>query len=363
MGDLLMKAARIVSCAALVAACTASGFSQRRTSKRPAPRNPSPVIKPAGQATAPVAASKTSNITIGPGTANLRLRAAFDYDNDGKADFTIFRPSDSIWYVKKTGGGADFTKFGNPTTDYMTPGDYDGDGKADVSIFRDSDGTWWRINSSNGTVSVNQFGSPGDEPVARDYDGDGKTDLAVARRANGVITWWILGSLSGQATVTQWGASTDFTSPGDYDGDGKFDISIQRPGTSPSDAAYFWTLGSSGGVQVVQWGRGSDLVVPGDYDGDGKTDYAIVREGATPADTLTWWILKSSGGGALVYNFGNTGTDYPVQNDYDGDGKTDPAIWRDPDGNWWVLQSTNSSQTVTQWGSPSDYPIQTYDTH
>src|SRR4051812_34630911 len=138
MGDLLIKAAKIAFCVALAAAFSISGFSQKRTSKRPAPRHPGTVVKtsrPTAGSNTTVAGPVTPNVTIGPGTANLRLRSAFDFDNDGKADFTIFRPSDSIWYVKKSGGGANFTKFGNPTVDYMTPGDYDGDGKADISIF------------------------------------------------------------------------------------------------------------------------------------------------------------------------------------------------------------------------------------
>jgi hypothetical protein len=63
-----------------------------------------------------------------------------------------------------------------------------------------------------------------------------------------------------------------------------------------------------------------------------------------------------------VYNFGVSATDYPVQNDYDGDGKTDVAIWRDPDGTWWVQGSAGGS-SVSQWGLPSDYPVETYDTH
>src|ERR1700742_3766620 len=117
MGDQLIKAAKIGVGAAILAALAMTGFSQKRTAKRPAPQT----------ITAKGVASTQSPSLTGPGTGNLKLRAAFDYDGDGKADFTVFRPSDGNWYVKKSGGGTSLTPFGNPTTDYMTPGDYDGD--------------------------------------------------------------------------------------------------------------------------------------------------------------------------------------------------------------------------------------------
>src|SRR5260370_41997294 len=65
----------------------------------------------------------------GPGTANLRLREAMDTDHDCKADFTIFRPTDNVWYTMKSGGGFSYTQFCIGSAGYMTPGGYDGDCK------------------------------------------------------------------------------------------------------------------------------------------------------------------------------------------------------------------------------------------
>src|SRR5258706_3919925 len=131
----------------------------------------------------------------GMGTANLRLREAVDTDNDCKADFTVFRPSDDLWYTAKSGGGYSYTQWGLASYDYTTPGDYDGDGIGDVAVWRDTDGNFYWLNSSNGAYNVIHFGLSGDEPVPRDYDGDGKTDLAGIRRSNGSMVWYIRPSI------------------------------------------------------------------------------------------------------------------------------------------------------------------------
>jgi hypothetical protein len=107
----------------------------------------------------------------------------------------------------------------------------------------------------------------------------------------------------------------------------------------------------------------NDLVVPGDYDGDGKTDISVVREGTTSTSNLVWYILRSSDSGLTAVSFGITGTDLTVQNDYDGDNKTDIAIWRNSNGTFFVLRSTDGVLTSAQWGLPNDFPVAAYDTH
>ena len=298
-------------------------------------------------------------------TAQTSLRTALDTDNDNKADFTVFRPSNNAWYTLKSGGGFTIQQFGLANSDFPAPGDYDGDGIGDIAVWRDTDGVWYRLLSSNSTLKADAFGTTGDEPVARDYDGDGTTDLAVVRRSNGAMIWYVLRSSDGNFVAVQFGIADDFTAPGDYDGDGSFDFAVQRSGASPDDQATFFIRNSNdGSLSAVPWGFSRDLVVPGDYDGDGKTDIAVVREGQPNFETnLIWYIRKSSDGELIANVFGNLDTDLNVQNDYDGDGTTDISIWRDSDASFYSLRSSDGVLNVVQWGASSDFPVASYDTH
>lgn len=167
------------------------------------------------------------------------------------------------------------------------------------------------------------------------------TDLAVWRPSTG--TWWVMGGQGSQQVSQAWGLNGDKPVPGDYDGDGKTDFSVFRPGSTINDPGTWYVLRSIDNAwePLVVWGLGSDRLVPADYDGDGKTDRAIWR----PSDG-TWYIVKSSTGSSQYSLYGNNG-DLPIPADYDGDGLADLAVWRDSNKTFYSINTSNgAAQTV-----------------
>ena len=85
---------------------------------------------------------------------------------------------------------------------------------------------------------------------------------------------------------------------------------------------------SSGGADVVTTfgpaGLGNAIPAPGDYDGDGRTDVALFIP-----STGTFAIDPSSGAVPFAVQFGapGAGQSIPMPGDYDGSGRTDLAVY------------------------------------
>ncbi len=303
-----------------------------------------------------------------------------DFNGDGKTDFAVVRntgggPSGQItWIYNVNGTGTTSAYQWGLSGDSFVPVDYDGDSKTDIAVWRAGTpltAAFYILQSQTNTVRIEQFGQTGDDPtVVDDYDGDGKADVAVYRagaNAGDQSIWFYRGSLnnpSGNVTFAPWGKNGDFPGPGDYDGDGKADFVVQR--NNGGGQARFWLLQTTAGFTTVVFGTPTDVIVPGDYDGDGKTDIAVVRG---ISGSYNWFVRPSSTGtisGTPTSIFGATATDFFAQGDYDGDGKTDVAIWRPsatPGASaFWALGSTSGVIGVA-FGQNGDYPVANYNRH
>lgn len=315
-------------------------------------------------------------------------KATVDYNGDGKTDYSVVRntgggPTGQVtWYNCYNGvaepGCYQFAPWGI-ATDHFVPADFDGDGKADIAIWRPAApgaAGFYIFQSLTGTVRFDVFGQTGDDPsVTADYTGDGKADPAVYRggAVAGDQSFWYYrasnGTFNGQIVYEQWGQNGDFPVPGDFDGDGKSDFLIQRNGGG--GVGLFWLrTGSTNVISNFFFGTPTDVVVPGDYDGDGKADVATVRGSG---GSILWYVRTSSAippyNGALTgfyAGFGASATDFPVQGDYDGDGKTDVAVWRpavDSGANYFHALGSTSGYKFYEWGQNGDYPVANYNAH
>ncbi len=83
-----------------------------------------------------------------------------------------------------------------------------------------------------------------------------------------------------------------------------------------------------------------------DYDADGKTDVAVYRNGT--------WLLNRSQDGFSSVSFGLP-TDLPVPADYDGDRRADVAVYRPSEGNWYQQLSAQGFAVVS-FGLSRDIP-------
>lgn len=185
-------------------------------------------------------------------------------------------------------------------------------------------------------VNVTAISSPTGSPVT--------VDLANRRGTitfNQALTSNLFNELAftnAAAPVTPAQAAVRF----DFDGDRKSDPVIFRP----NGGVWWFAASSDGSFRAGPFGISTDQPVSADYDGDGKSDFAVYRNGE--------WHTLGSTSGYRVVNFG-LATDIPQPGDYDGDGKADMAVYRPSEGTWYLLQSRDGF-TAFRFGIATDSP-------
>ncbi len=300
--------------------------------------------------------------------------AVLDFDGDGKTDYVIGRSEilvgsnfKRVWYIRGS-KGRDYAQQWGMNWMQMVPADYDGDGKWDIAVWGitglEGSPAYFHIwRSSDNTYQRIHWGITDDDPrQTQDFDGDGRADPTVVRCAvpSGESHWYTWLSSTGEVRVTHFGYCGDRQLRGDFDGDGKADVAVYRRQFNSPPSTFIIERSSDKQVEFYRFGNAeTDNILPADFDGDGKTDFTVVR--GDEKNRKWWYWVESSTGEIRSQQFGhsvfNVSADGPAPGDYDGDGKTDMAVWRVSDfgvfqTHFYVARSRDG-MTVMPWGLSS----------
>ncbi len=246
----------------------------------------------------------------------------------------VFRPSTHTFYLDYNGNG----RWDGPivdrqynfglTGDIPVSGDWNNNGKTEIGVFRPSLHTFYLDYNGNGkwegttTDRQHDFGLTGDIPICGDWNHDGTSEIGVFRplthtfygdfNGNGV---WNGPLTDGQAN---FGLMGDIPVVGDWNKDGYTEIGVFRPSTHTFYLDFNGNHAWNGAAidRQANFGLTGDIPISGELNNDGFYEIGVYR----PLLHTFYLDYDRSGGwsGSAIdrqYNFGLTG-DQPISGNW-----------------------------------------------
>jgi subtilisin-like proprotein convertase family protein len=313
---------------------------------------------------------QAGNVSAAGPLFNVRIiTTTGDYLNAGAAQLSVFRPSNETYYTYNLPGVQVDT---TPGRDIPVQYGLSGTGRIDYVAYRFNSASYYGIEQFYGQPVNSQFGQPGVSlPVSGYYAGTGVINLADYRPNTAT---WVIGLPTGGGATQYGDPGVDIPTPGAYNGNGQTEIAVFRPKpVSGNDGDSFFVrvgtnpLNNLDGSYKVNFAttipgfvyKAGDQPAVADYDGVGRDEFAIYRPStgqffiintpniANPASWTYRVVTLNLPGGPNV-------NDVPVSEDYQGNGKADPAVYRPSNSTFYLINSATGQQKAVQYGAPGD---------
>ncbi len=278
----------------------------------------------------------------------VREFKGFDFQGSGSgaSDLAVYRDLGGEWALANLLTGFRTNLVFGGLGFLPVPGNYAGDGTTQLGLLHAASGQWYARRVNDDDVLVLAMAAlPGAAGAAGDYDGDGRTDPGIYQQSAGL--WMVRMSASGYRLVSGILGGPGYTvlPAGDYDGDGKTDPGVYHR----ASAGWIVVFSASHTIGTGIFGGPGHLAVPADYDGDGITDPAVYERATGRWLVLPSSTLTSQGYGLRIYPFSGlsvTEAMVPAPADYDGDGRSDLALYDTFAGTWYII---STSGIPIQW--------------
>jgi subtilisin-like proprotein convertase family protein len=299
-----------------------------------------------------------------PVPLNVRIiTVAGDYYDTGAAQIAIFDPNTESYFIR---GGGSVSVDTTPGRDIPVQYDFNGDGATDFTAYRFNTAEYFGLVSTSSTIDFKYGLGNVSLPVSGTFGPSG-TFIFANYGANSAF-WVVNLPQPGGLAVKFVVPGLDIPEPAAYDGGGVTEIAAFRPSpSSPGalDADSFSVGGPRGYYQVsftspavAKLGfvyKAGDIPAPADYDGTGHDEFAVYRPTTgqffilkTPNsyDSSTWTMRTAT----LNLPGGPNAKDVPVSQDYDGNGRIDPSVYRPSNSTFYILHSSTGVQENIAYG-------------